>query len=255
MTVITDPLFYALAIPAVIALGLSKGGFAGAGQMATPLLALVMPPLEAAAIFLPIMLIQDASAVWVYRKDWDGRILAIMLPGALAGTALAGWVAAYISNAAVRVSIGVTSIVFVAYAVYGMVRHAKRPVRDGSVGAGLFWGAVSGFTSTLCQAGGPPYQVYVLAQKLPKMTFVGTTAMYFATLNAAKVPPYLALGQFSFKGFGTSLVLLPLALAANQLGFWLVRRTPQELFYKITLAIMVIISIELTREGVMELMR
>src|SRR5689334_23828324 len=87
MTVITDPLFYALAIPAVVALGLSKGGFAGVGQMATPLLALVMPPLEAAAIFLPIMIVQDWSAVWVYRKDWNGRILTIMLPGAVIGIA------------------------------------------------------------------------------------------------------------------------------------------------------------------------
>ena len=73
MTFITDPLFYALAIPAVVALGLSKGGFAGVGQMATPLLALAMPPLEAAAILLPIMMVQDAAALWVYRKDWSGR--------------------------------------------------------------------------------------------------------------------------------------------------------------------------------------
>ena len=253
MTIITDPWFYALAIPAVIALGLSKGGFAGVGQMATPLLALVMPPLEAAAIFLPIMMVQDASAVWVYRKEWDGRILAIMIPGALVGTVLAGWLAAYLSNAAVRVFIGVTSIVFVAYAIYGMARHARKPTRDGTILGGTFWGTLSGFTSTLCQAGGPPYQVYVLAQKLPKMVFVGTTAIYFAVLNAAKVPPYLALGQFSFKGIGTSLVLLPLALVANQLGFWLVRRTPQELFYKITLALMLVISIELAREGILEL--
>ncbi len=248
-------MFYALAVPAVIALGLSKGGFAGAGQMATPLLALVMPPLEAAAIFLPIMIVQDWSAVWVYRRDWDGRILAIMIPGAFVGIALASWLAAYISNAAVRVFIGITSIVFVAYSVYTMLRHATKTAHDGSISAGVFWGVLSGFTSTLCQAGGPPYQVYVLSQKLPKMMFVGTTAVFFAVLNAAKVPPYLALGQFSLKGFGTSLALLPLALAANQLGFWLVRRTPQDVFYKITLAIMLVISIELTREGITEMWR
>ena len=90
MTVITDPLFYALAVPAVVALGLSKGGFAGVGQMATPMLALIMPPLEAAAIMLPIMIVQDASAVWVYRKDWSGRILAIVIPGGIAGVAAGG---------------------------------------------------------------------------------------------------------------------------------------------------------------------
>src|ERR1700688_2114814 len=99
VTIITDPLFYLLALPAVVALGLSKGGFAGMGQMATPMLALVMPPLEAAAIMLPIMIVQDATALWVYRKAWSGRIIAIVIPGAIVGVG-AGWLlAAHISDA------------------------------------------------------------------------------------------------------------------------------------------------------------
>ena len=128
-----------------------------------------------------------------------------------------------------------------------------RPASAGSVPAGVVWGALSGFTSTICQAGGPPYQMYVLSQKLPKMLYVGTTAMFFASLNAMKVVPYVALGQFSTKGFGTSLAMLPLALAANQLGFFLVRRISQELFYRLTLILMLVISVELTREGILQL--
>lgn len=252
MTIITDPLFYALAIPAVIALGLSKGGFAGMGQMATPMLALVMPPLEAAAIMLPIMIIQDANAVWVYRKDWSGRIVAIFVTGSLAGIGIAWWLASYISDAAVRIFIGAFTIAFVAYSVIGFFRVPREPGQPG-VPSGLFWGALSGFTSTICQAGSPPYQMYALRLRLPKMTFVGTTALVFALINWIKVVPYVALGNFSLKGLGTSLVLLPLALAANWFGFWLVKVTPQERFYKIMLAVMLLLSIELTREGVMEL--
>ena len=132
-----------------------------------------------------------------------------------------------------------------------MPREGRRP----GITAGVIWGALSGFTSTICQAGGPPYQMYVLSLKLPKMTYVGTTAIVFATMNWLKVMPYFALGQFSTKGLGTSLALLPLAIASNFLGFWLVRVTPQALFYKITLVIMLLISIELTREGVMGIWR
>ena len=95
--------------------------------------------------------------------------------------------------------------------------------------------------------------MYVLSQKLPKMLFVGTTAMFFASLNAMKVVPYVALGQFSTKGLGTSLALIPLALVSNQLGFWLVRRVSQDMFYRITLILMLLISIELTRQGVLQL--
>ena len=252
MNIITDPLFYALAIPAVVALGLSKGGFAGVGQMATPLLALALPPLEAAAIMLPIMILQDASALWVYRKDWNGRILAIIIPGGIIGIIIAALLAAHVSNAAVRVFVGAITVAFVIYYWSGMMSVPRERAKPGIVG-GLFWGALSGFTSTLAQAGAPPYQIYVLNQRLPKMVFVSTTAYFFAAMNWLKVVPYLALGQFSAKGLMTSLVLVPLALATNQLGFWLVRRTREDLFYKIIMILMLIIGIALLRAGGMQL--
>jgi hypothetical protein len=254
MTIITDPFFYALAVPAVVALGLSKGGFAGMGQMATPLLALVMPPLEAAAIMLPIMIVQDVAAVWVYRKEWDGRVIAIMLPGALAGIGLAWALAAHISEAAVRVFVGAITIAFVLYNWIG-IQRVEREIGSANIGAGVFWGALSGFTTTICQAGGPPYQIYVLALRQSKMVFIGTSAIFFATMNWLKVVPYAALGQFSAKGLATSLVLIPLAIATNQLGFWLVRRTPQKLFYQVTLVIMFVISIALVKTGLDQLLR
>jgi uncharacterized membrane protein YfcA len=258
LTIITNPVFYLLAVPAVVALGLSKGGFAGVGQMATPMLALVMPPLEAAAILLPIMLVQDATAVWVYRKAYSGRILAIVIPGALIGVGLGWLLAAHISNAGVRVVTGAATITFVLYSWIGPKRLADEVGKEmgkSSVPAGVFWGALSGLASTIAQAGGPPYQMYVLPQKLAKMTYVGTTAIAFATLNWLKVVPYVALGQFSTKGLGTSLALLPLAIATNVLGFWVVRVTPQEIFYRVTLIMMFLISLELGREGMTEILR
>ncbi|MDI3470616.1 MAG: Integral membrane protein [Pseudolabrys sp.] len=256
VTVITNPLFYALAVPAVIALGLSKGGFAGMGQMATPMLALVMPPLEAAAIMLPIMILQDASAVWVYRREWNRQIFVIVIGGAVVGIGVAWAVASSISEAAVRLFVGVITIAFCLYNWIGPKRVTGEPDADfgrPGVPGGLFWGALSGFTSTICQAGGPPYQMYVLRMNMPKMLFVGTNTMVFAAMNWLKVIPYFALGQFSTKGLGTSLVLVPLALASNQLGFWLVRRVSTETFYRVMLIVLFAISVELVREGILEL--
>jgi uncharacterized membrane protein YfcA len=254
VTIITDPVFYLLAIPAVVALGLSKGGFVGVGQIGTPMLALIMPPLEAAAILLPIMLVQDAVSVWVYRKDWDRRNLTVMLPAAIIGIGAAWALAAHISDAMVRVAIGVIATLFVLYNLIGS-RLFVQTLRPPNTLGGVLWGTLSGFTSTLCQAGGPPFQMHVLPQRLAKMTFVGTTAIFFAAVNALKVVPYFALGQFSTAGLGTSLALLPLAIATNILGFWVVRITPQELFYKITMALMFVIAIELTRSGMTEILR
>lgn len=245
---IFDPVFILAALVGVVALGLSKGGLAGVGQIATPLLALFMPPLEAAAILLPIMILQDAMALWVYRKDWDAKNLKVMLPGAVIGMCIAWVLAAHISEAMVRVAVGAISIVFVLHAWIARPRPAA-DIGPPSKARGVFWGAVSGFTSTLCQAGGPPYQVHVLPQRLAKMTFVGTSAIYFAAVNAMKVVPYFALGQFSTSGLGITLALVPVAIVSNFLGFWVVRRMSAEMFFKLAYILVFLISLELVRGG------
>jgi uncharacterized membrane protein YfcA len=252
MTLIADPLFYPLAVIAVTALGLSKGGFAGVGVMSTPLLATILPPLQAAAILLPILIVQDMISIWVYRRDWSAWHLKVMLPGAVLGIAIAWALATQVSDAVVRLVIGVIGVSFALNAWFGPKRaEPKQP----QVPGGLFWGAVSGFTSTLSQAGGPPFQVYVLPQRLPKLTLVGTYTIYFAAINLLKIVPYFALGQFSAANLATSAALLPVAIAANFLGIWLVRRTPTGLFYQIAYVLVFLISLELLRSGLTSLIR
>jgi uncharacterized membrane protein YfcA len=252
MGIITDPLFYVFAVPAVIFLGLSKGGFSGIGMVSTPLLAIVMSPLEAAALLLPILLVQDAISLWVYRRVWDPWTLAVMLPGAVIGVGAAWLLAAYVSDAVVRLVVGLIAIGFVANAF----RQRNRPPQQYRPHAahGLFWGALSGFTTTLIQIGAPPYYAFVLPQRLPKMIFVGTTVMFFAAANTMKIAPYLALGQFSTAGLATALALFPLAIASNFLGIWLVRITPDTWFFRITNALVFVLGLELTRQGVTALL-
>ena len=194
--IITAPLFYAVAIPAVVFLGLAKGGFSGVATGATPLLALYLPPLEAAALLLPIVICQDVISIHVYRRDWSGWNLKVLLPGAGVGLAL-GWLfASYVSDDAIRILIGITALLFV---MTIWLRAAPARPRQSTLLGGLFWGAVSGFMSFASQGGGPPFQVYTLPQQLPKMTFVGTTTIFFAAVNALKIVPYFMLGQFSAK--------------------------------------------------------
>ncbi len=246
MTIITDPLFYLLAIPAIVALGLGKGGFAGVGMISTPLLALTVPPLQAAAVLLPILLIQDVISVWVYRRQWSAWNLKVLLPGSVVGVGAAWLFAAHVPNAYVEVAVGVTGVCFALYTWFGRV--PAQPSRP-SVAVGMFWGSLAGFTSTIIQVGAPPYQVHILPQRLDKLTLIGTTIIFFALVNVMKVVPYVALGQFSTRTLATSAVLLPFAVATNFLGLWLARRTPTELFYKIAYFLMFLISLELIRSG------
>ncbi|MGL4262319.1 MAG: sulfite exporter TauE/SafE family protein [Afipia sp.] len=246
-TIITEPLFYFVAVPAVILLGLAKGGFSGLGIASTPLLALYLPPLEAAALILPILITQDMISIYVYRRDWDAWNLKIMLPGAIAGMALGWLLASHLSDALVRIIIGIIGLAFVANT---WLRRARIEPHPATAVSGVFWGGVSGFTSFMTQGGGPPFQVHVLPQRLPKLTLVGTTTIFFAVVNLLKIGPYFMLDQFTTKNFATSLLLLPIAVLANFAGIWLVRKTPTGLFYNIAYVLLFIISLLLLWQGV-----
>jgi uncharacterized protein len=248
---LTDPYFLAAIVPAVVALGLAKGGFAGIGVVATPLLALVMPPIQAAAVLLPILIVQDVISVWVYRRDWSRQNLQVMVPGAVIGIGAAWLLAAYVPEAAVRVIVGLIGVAFVLNVWLGRMPAQARP----NPPAGFFWGAVSGFTSAFASAGGPPFQIYVLPQQLPKMTLVGTVSIFFATVNWLKVAPYLALGTFSHDGVIVSLAMMPLAVASNFAGIWLVRVTPVKTFYELIYVLTFLLSLVLVWQGGLALLR
>jgi uncharacterized membrane protein YfcA len=249
--IITEPQFYAVAIPAVIFLGLAKGGFSGVSMAATPLLALYLPPLEASALLLPVLICQDAISVRAYWREISVWNLKVLLPGAAFGMGLAWLFASRVSDDAIRILIGITALAFVLY-VWSRSGHPKR--KAGTVSGGLFWGAVSGFTSFASQGGAPPFQVYTLPQQMPKMVFVGTTAVFFAAVNLMKILPYFMLAQFSSKNLVTSVALLPLAVAANFAGIWMVRSVPTALFYRLTYILLFILGLVLFWQGTKHLL-
>jgi uncharacterized membrane protein YfcA len=247
---IVQPSFYFAAVPAVILLGLSKGGFAGLGVLSMPLISMTVPPVQAAAITLPILMVQDAVSVWAYRRTWDRTNLKILLPGAVLGILLAYLFAARVPDAAVALALGTISVVFALRRFIGGRASAAppadfRPHRP----QGWFWGAVAGFTSMIAHAGGPPFQIYVMPQQLPRDIFVGTGVMFFAAVNLIKVAPYLALGQFSRENLMTSLVLFPLAIASTWAGVWLVRRVSGDRFYDVIYVLLLLLGAKLMWDG------
>ncbi len=249
---IADPVFYAAAVPAVILMGLAKGGFSGIGLLSLPLMALVVSPVQAAAITLPILLVQDAVSVWAYRKQWDGRNVVILACGAVFGI-LAGYLlAAQVSDAVVRLAIGLISV---AFAIQRLALGARAKITGAAVAPGLFWGAVSGFTSFVAHAGGPPFQVYVMPQKMHRELFAGTGAVFFAIINLIKAPPYFALGQFTRENLTTAAVLFPVAIVSTWAGVVLVRRVSGERFYTIVYLLLIGVGGKLIVDGLLPLVR
>ena len=249
MTLLADPVTLLLAVIAVIVLGLAKGGFSGLGALATPLLALKMPPVAAAALLLPILLIQDVISVWTYRRSWSGWIVGWMLPGAALGVALAALFAASVPEAQVLLVLGLITAVFGVYRLWAE-RGGRVVAPSSSPGwVGALFGLACGATSQIAHAGGPPFQMWVTPRKLPHETFVGTSAITFAAINWMKVPSYLLLGSLGREVLTAAALLLPLAVAATWAGVWLVRRIDSGRFYRLTYALMIAVGLRLVWQG------
>jgi uncharacterized protein len=155
MDLLSDPLFVAASIVGVCLLGLSKGGFFGLGMMALPLMAITVPPMQAAAILLPTVLAQDALTIWAYRRDWSAWNLKIMIPSMAVGIVIATLLAASLSATHIRLAIGLIAFAFVLRHWLG--RRFDRLAARSNALTGVAFGALGGFTTMLANAGGPAW--------------------------------------------------------------------------------------------------
>ncbi|MFT3965951.1 MAG: sulfite exporter TauE/SafE family protein [Sphingobium sp.] len=247
----TDPfLYYAFAIVAVIVSGLAKGGFAGLGALAMPIMAMGIDPLRGAAILLPILIAQDAVSVWAFRHSWDRTVLAVMLPGMAAGVALGYVYASAVSEAAILGTLGGISMVFGLHRLW--LERGEAPVlpSNSPKWLGTLLGAASGFASQIAHAGSPPFQMWVLPRRLPRDVLVGTTAIAFAVMNWIKVPAYVALGQFTAENLKAAAMLMPVAFLSTLAGVRLVRRIDAEKFYRLIYVLMILLGAKLVADAV-----
>ncbi|MGP3698255.1 sulfite exporter TauE/SafE family protein [Rhodobacter sp. NSM] len=234
--------FWALAVTASVLVGMSKGGLPVVGMMSVPLLSLVISPVTAAGLLLPIYVLSDMFGLYAYRRDYDGRVLKILIPGAAAGVFL-GWLTA--SVVPEWVVEGLVGLIGASFAANLLLRRTDPPAKVAKVTPGVFWGLATGFTSFVSHAGAPPYQVYVLPLKMPKTVFAGTSTILFAAVNAMKLIPYAALGQLSLQNLEVAAWLaLPAALAVFG-GYWLVRVVSQALFFKAVTWALLAVSLRL----------
>lgn len=224
-----------LAIPAVLFVGIAKGGFAGGPAFAAaPFLALVLAPTQAVAFLLPILMIMDATAIRPYWGKWDREAAKLMSIGAIPGLIIGTALFSVINADAVRMMIGLMAIGFVLFQVAiarGWLVLGRQKLGPGH---GIFWGAVATFTSFVSHAGGPPSAVYLLSKRLDKTTYQATTVIFFAIINALKFFCYLWLGLFSAEMAIAVGALAPVAIAGTLLGVWLHRIVQPELFFKMT---------------------
>lgn len=248
----TNITFYIVAILAVILIGISKSGFGSAlAVFGVPLMAMVMPPAQAAAIVLPLLILLDLFNLFHYRSRFDRTNLFILLPAALIGILVGSLVFRYLSDAHIRILIGGIATLFVIYYFWGQRKEYPRTGPDQVKGS--IWGLIAGFISFGIHAGGLPVNIYLLPQRLDKTLFVGTTVILFAILNYVKLIPYALLGQLQFENLLTSLVLAPFVPIGFWLGIKLHDRVNEKLFYNLVYFFLFVTGMKLLYDGIMQL--
>ena len=223
--------------------GLSKGGLPTVGMLSVPILSLFMSPVKAVVMLLPIYIISDLVGLWLYRKNFSVINLKILVPAGIGGV-LAGWLtASLVSDTAVKMMIGLMGVGFVLNA--WRKRHAEQAPKPASWRQGMLWGSLSGFTSFISHAGGPPFQVYLLPQKLSKLVFAGTSTLFFAVINLAKLWPYHTLQPYGTNELMGAFVLIPFALVGTVAGAYLTRKIADDWFFKWVQVGLLAISVKL----------
>ena len=237
-----DALFFLAGLAAFL-VGLSKGGLPAVGMLAVPILSMAMSPVKAAVLLLPIFVISDVAGVWLYRHAYSAPNLKILIPAGIAGVGVGWATASMVSDRAITFLIGAIGVAFCLNAwLRKNVNAAPQPVH---AGRGWFWGTLAGFTSFISHAGAPPYQVYMLPQKLPKAEFAGTSTIVFAVINAAKILPYQNLRPYSMDMLSSAAVLVPVALVGAVGGAYLTRRLADVWFFRIVQGGLFVVSLKL----------
>lgn len=228
---ITDPFFYLVAVPAVLLLGISKSGFgAGFGSLAVPMMALAVSVPQAAAILMPVLLLMDLLGIAALRKDLDRALLRFLLPFGLLGTLIGALLFRLLAAHWVAGIVGVFTLLFLAQRLLWPPRADQAPPPRW---LGALLTTVSGFTSFIAHAGGPPITAYVLPLRLRPVVFAATLSWFFFFINLSKWLPYAWLGLLDWRNLATSVLLLPLAPLGVWIGVRLARRIDAALFYRL----------------------
>ena len=242
-----DLTFFLFASFGVVVFGISKGGFPGPiAMLAVPVMSFVMSPIKAAAILLPLLIVMDLIAIYIYWNKWKLKILKIIIPASIIGIIIGSFTFQYTSENQIRILVGTISILFVVISFMQKSNFLLKPTKI----KGSFWSATAGYTSFLIHAGGPPINFYLLPLKLDKLSYLGTMTLAFCVINLVKLIPYYSLDLLIVSNIKISFILLPLAIISVFSGYIIQKKIPEKLFYNIIYIVLLISGFKLIFDGI-----
>jgi len=250
-----NPLFYLVAIPAVMVFGISKAGFGGIfGVLSVPIMSVIISPALAAAILLPLLIMMDVIVIYQYRRSFNRQYLFILIPFAAFGVLLGYFTVSTFSENDLRLLVGVIAVSFGVHSLYS-ARQSKATNSTNTSTAkistiidrfsGFIWGSISGFTSFHVHAGGPPASVYLLPKNMKPIIYAGTTGIYFSVINFIKLPAYLANGQITKETLLVSATLIPFVPISVAIGYRLVQKIEVSSYYTLISTVLILLGAQM----------
>ena len=240
--------FWPLMTLAAIFVGMGKGGLPVVAGLAVPSLSLIMSPVAAAGLLLPIYIVSDIFAIRAYRRDYNWQVLKISLIGMSIGVLVGGLTAHIVLEWVVTLMIGLMGLTFSLKQIFKQVDFAK-PGKDLNAKVGIIWCTIAGFTSFISHNGGPPWQIFTLPLGLSKSVFVGTSVLAFSYCNLIKAIPYFMLNQMTLVTLKISLYLMIPAAIAVFIGVKIIKIIPENIFFRIVTWTLLLISLKLIYDG------
>jgi len=241
-----------LLLLASLIIGASKGGLASAGALAVPILSLWMDPLVAAGLLLPIFIVSDVVGVWLYRREFSAKNVLLLIPAGLIGVILASFLAPFISSTFAALATELIGLLYCAQALRKKLRGENAVVPFQPI-KGVFWGALVGITSFVSHTGSPPFQSFILPQKLSKMEYAGTNTLVFAAINLFKLPAYASVGILTSINGPTLTSMIVVASTGAILGKKLAHWLPEGVYLVLIQTLLFVVSTYLVGKALIQL--
>ncbi|GGL14488.1 UPF0721 transmembrane protein [Sphaerisporangium melleum] len=227
---------WAVLLFALVLVGFAKTGISGAGTVAIALFALVLPTKSSTGTILPLLLVGDVVAVVSYRRHAEWPRLLRLFPWVAAGVVAGAFVVRWVDDAQMRRIIGGILLLIIVLSLWNRSRGADASLANRPAVAACA-GVFAGFTTMAANAAGPIMALYFLAAGLPVLGFLGTSAWFFLTINAFKVPFSVALGLITPATLAFAAVAAPAVVLGGVVGRLIIRHINRTWFERVTLAL------------------
>ena len=228
-------------------IGISKTGFPGAGILAIPLVALVIPAKASTGLILPMLLVGDVMAVVFYRRHAVWKYLAKLMPCAAVGIVIGDQCLGVISDRQLKPLIGGVILVLLMANWW----RDRRLAKAGQMRVPEGWwfavvlGVLAGITTMMANAAGPIVIIYLLAMRLPKTAFIGTGAWFYLVLNTFKIPFSWHRGLITVQSLWLNAKLAGVIVVGGMLGLWLVKHVPEKTFTRFVQLLAALAAVQL----------